>query len=159
MADTPGQTDRQGQANHFLRAAKEKIPYGIQRYVGEAERLYGVLDARLANRDYVAGPGRGKYSIADISLVGWTNISNFSGVDLAGQFPNVNAWLGRLLARPAVQKGLAVPGGSAPRFSNVNLAKALSGESDWEEGKKMAESGFQQVAEAKEKYGYKYASP
>ena len=127
--------------------------------MGEAERLYGVLDARLADRDYLAGPGRGKYSIADISLVGWVNISNFSGVDLAGLFPNVNAWLNRLLARPAVQKGLAVPSGSPSRLSNANLAKAVSGESDWEEGKKMYEVGFQQVAEAKKQYGYKYASP
>jgi glutathione S-transferase len=56
---------RQGQANHFLRYAKEKIAYPVQRYVGETERLYGVLDKRLQDRDYVAGEGRGKYSIAD----------------------------------------------------------------------------------------------
>jgi glutathione S-transferase len=140
-------TRRQGQANHFLRAAAEKIPYGIQRYVGEAERLYGILDARLSDRDYVAGPGRGKYSIADISLVGWVNVSNFSGLDLAGQFPHVNAWLDRLLARPAVQRGLAVPGGSVSRIANGNLEKEK-----WDEGRQIAE-------EAKKKYGYKYASP
>lgn len=149
----------QGQANHFLRAAKEKIAYGIQRYVGESERLYGILNTRLAGRDYVAGPGRGKYSIADISLVGWVNVSGFSGIDLAGQFPHVKAWLDRLLARPAVQRGLAVPTGSAPRISNENLARAVSGESDWEEGREMVEEGRKLVAEAKEKYGYKYASP
>lgn len=142
-----GGVNRQGQANHFLRAAAEKIPYGIQRYVGEAERLYGILDARLSDRDYVAGPGRGKYSIADISLVGWVNVSNFAGIDLAGQFPHVNAWLDRLLARPAVQKGLAVPGGTVSRIANGNLEKEK-----WEEGRRVAE-------EAKEKYGYKYASP
>jgi glutathione S-transferase len=58
----------QGQANHFLRYAKEKIAYPVQRYVGETERLYGVLNARLEGRDWVAGEGRGKYSIADSML-------------------------------------------------------------------------------------------
>jgi glutathione S-transferase len=69
--------NRQGQANHFLRFAKEKIPYATQRYVGETERLYGVLDKRLSDRDWVAGPGRGKYSIADSELL-LPALSNFS---------------------------------------------------------------------------------
>ncbi|KAL2133792.1 hypothetical protein VTI74DRAFT_1689 [Chaetomium olivicolor] len=149
----------QGQANHFLRAAAEKIPYPIQRYVGETERLYGILDKRLADRDYVAGPGRGKYSIADISLVGWVNMSMYSGIDLKGQFPNVDAWLQRLLARPAVQRGLAVPSGRPSRVSNASLQRAVSGEEEWEDGKRYVEEGRKLVEEAKEKYGYKYASP
>ncbi|KAK4149597.1 hypothetical protein C8A00DRAFT_46818 [Chaetomidium leptoderma] len=143
----------QGQANHFLHAAAEKIPYPIQRYVGEAERLYGVLDARLADRDYVAGPGRGQYSIADMSLVGWTNVSVYSGVDLPGKFPHVQAWLDRLLSRPAVQRGLAVPTGNPPRVSNARLESALRGE--WDDGRKIVEDVARSVAEAKEKYGYK----
>jgi glutathione S-transferase len=57
----------QGQANHFYRLAKERIPYPTQRYVGETERLYGVLDNQLKDRDYLVGPGKGKYSIADIA--------------------------------------------------------------------------------------------
>ena len=147
---------RQGQANHFLRAAAEKIPYPIQRYVGEAERLYGILDARLADRDYVAGAGRGKYSIADISLVGWVNASLFAGIGLAGQFPHVKAWLDRVLARPAVQKGFLVPSGEPWRISVASLEKAEREGS--EDGKKLAEAR-KLVAEAKEKYGYQYASP
>ncbi|KAK3902566.1 hypothetical protein C8A05DRAFT_44045 [Staphylotrichum tortipilum] len=109
----------QGQANHFLRAAPEKLGYAIQRYVGEAERLYGILDKRLEGREYVAGEGKGRYSIADISLVGWVNGSRFAGIDLGVQFPNVHAWLERVLARPAVQKGLAVPGGSVSSRSGL----------------------------------------
>lgn len=57
----------QGQANHFFRLAKERIPYPTQRYVGETERLFGILDSHLADRDYLVGPGKGKYSIADIA--------------------------------------------------------------------------------------------
>jgi glutathione S-transferase len=150
----------QGQANHFLRFAPEKIAYGIQRYVGETERLYGVLDKRLEARDYVAGPGRGRYSIADISLVGWVNNSVLSGIeDLGGRFPHVKAWLDRLLARPAVQRGLVVPGGKPGRFSIAALEAAVNGTEEWEDGKKMVEEGRKLVADAKEKYGYKYASP
>jgi len=57
----------QGQANHFYRFAKERIPYPTQRYLGETERLYGILDHALTSRDYLVGPGAGKYSIADIA--------------------------------------------------------------------------------------------
>ena len=54
----------QGQANHFYRLAKERIPYPTQRYIGETERLYGVLDNQLKDRDYLVGPGKGKYRYA-----------------------------------------------------------------------------------------------
>lgn len=60
----------QGQANHFYRLAPERIPYAKQRYVGETERLYGVLDKQLDGREYIVGPGKGKYSIADIASYG-----------------------------------------------------------------------------------------
>ncbi|KAK3292728.1 uncharacterized protein B0H64DRAFT_328529 [Chaetomium fimeti] len=144
----------QGQANHFVRAAAEKIPYPIQRYVGESERLYGVLDARLADRDWVAGAGRGRYSIADISLVGWVNAALYSGLDLAGQFPNVRAWLDRVLARPAVQKGFLVPGGEPWRISAASLEAALRGEEGLEDLKTSVEEARKVVADAKEQYGY-----
>jgi len=152
-------TKRQGQANHFLRAAPEKIPWAIQRYVGEAERLYGILDARLANRDYVAGPGRGRYSIADISLVGWVNASAYGTIDLAAQFPHVRAWLDRLLARPAVQKGFTIPSGKPWRFSVPTVERVLKGEEGLEDVKEALNEVNKLVADAKEKYGYKYASP
>ncbi|KAI1846017.1 hypothetical protein JX265_000941 [Neoarthrinium moseri] len=143
----------QGQANHFLKFAAEKIPYATQRYVGESERLYGILDARLRERDYVAGPGRGRYSIADISLLGWANIATFSGLDLA-QFPSVRAWLDRCMQRPAVQRGFAVPNVSA--LSNAKLAETLEADP---EAKKKSDASWAFLKESKEKYGYKYASP
>ncbi|KAK1244709.1 hypothetical protein MKX07_003508 [Trichoderma sp. CBMAI-0711] len=138
----------QGQANHFVRFTKEKIPYAIQRYVGETERLYGILDSRLADRDYVVGPGRGKYSIADIALVGWVNGLPFISVS-HDQFPNVKAWLLRLWDRPAVQRGFSIP--SPPFFDprqglNAEQAARIA------EDKKIVDA-------AKEQYGYKYQSP
>jgi glutathione S-transferase len=60
-----------GQATHFTHAAPEKIPYAINRYVEETKRLFGVLEIRLAERDWLAGPGRGKWSIADINALPW----------------------------------------------------------------------------------------
>lgn len=121
-----------------------------------------MLDARLSGqREYVAGPGPlGRYSIADMSLVGWVNVCLFSGIDLAGgrRFPNVKAWYDRLLARPAVRRGLIVPGGLPGKISNGEVEKALRGQGG-EEARKRAEGRWRFVEEAKEKYGYKYASP
>ena len=75
----------QGQANHFHRLAKERIPYPTQRYVGETERLYGILDAKLKDNEYLVG---NKYSIADIANFSWVNVAYFAGVDL-DSFPNL----------------------------------------------------------------------
>ncbi|OAQ74078.1 glutathione S-transferase II [Pochonia chlamydosporia 170] len=138
----------QGQANHFVRAAKEKIPYGMQRYVGETERLYGILDARLKDRDYVVGPGRGKYSIADIALLGWVNALRGTTISIE-QFPSVKAWLERCWERPAVQKGFQVP--SAPSSSAL---KPQVGEVA-EKTQELKEL----VDKAKKQYGYVYSSP
>lgn len=148
--------NRQGQANHFLRFAKEKIPYGIQRYVGESERLYGILDSRLSNgREYVAGEGpKGRFSIADISLLGWANIAQLSGIDLEGLFPNVSAWLERCLAREGTKKGFAIPQESG--FSNAALKKKIAEDP---EAKKQADELKKLLEDSKAQYGYKYASP
>jgi GST-like protein len=92
-----------GQIHHFLNYAPEKIPYAIDRYVNEGHRLYGVLDERLKDRDYVCGD----YSIADMAIVGWAKLWEKQGQDIA-ETPNVKRWLDTMLARPAVARGLAV---------------------------------------------------
>ncbi|KJZ74616.1 hypothetical protein HIM_05966 [Hirsutella minnesotensis 3608] len=138
----------QGQANHFVRAAKEKIPYAMQRYVGETERLYGALDTRLKDRDYVVGDGRGKYSIADIALLGWVDFAPLATIDLA-KFPAVLAWLRRCYERPAVKRGFAVP--SLGSFSAYRGQEPEAADKTRELTKL--------VDQAKEQYGYKYASP
>ena len=94
-----------GQVHHFLRAAKEKVPYGIERYGTEARRLYGVLDRRLDGRDHLAGDG---YSIADIATYPWVVRHEWQQVDLA-EFPNVKRWYDAVGSRPAVQRGLQIP--------------------------------------------------
>lgn len=122
--------------------------------MGESERLYGVLDARLAERDFVAGPGRGRFSIADISLLGWVDIAVFSGVDLENMFPHVRAWLERCRARPAVQRGFAVPNESP--FRNHQILAARREDAD---ARAQADADARYLGEAKDRYGYKYASP
>lgn len=144
----------QGQANHFVRFAKDKIPYAIQRYVGESERLYGILDARLKDRDFVAGPGKGRFSIADISLLGWANATVLGGLDLEGQFPHVAAWLDRCLERPGVKRGFAIPQESP--FGNKTFLQKVK---DDPETRQKAEETKKLIDDAKAQYNYKYASP
>ena len=93
-----------GQAHHFRRFAKEQIPYAIERYTNETRRLYGVLDNRLKETDYVAGD----YSIADIAIFPWAARHEWQGIDLA-DFPALKRWYDATAARPAVQKGMTVP--------------------------------------------------
>ena len=92
-----------GQANHFRAYAPEKIAYAIDRYTNEAKRLYGVMDRRLKDHDYVAGD----YSIADIAIFPWMRYGDRRGVD-ENEFPNVKRWFAAINARPAVQRGLEV---------------------------------------------------
>ena len=87
-----------GQNHHFGNYAPEKIPYAIKRYVDETARLYGVLDGRLADRDFVAGD----YSIADMAIYPWIMPHESQGQDLA-DFPHVKRWFAAMRARPAVK--------------------------------------------------------
>lgn len=98
-----------GQASHFRNYAPnlvddpEKIAYSAARYNNEVNRLIGVLERRLDGRDYVAGD----YSIADIASYPWIKVAAVFNQDM-DTFPNVQAWLTRIAARPAVQAGVAV---------------------------------------------------
>jgi GST-like protein len=93
-----------GQAHHFRIYAPEKVPYAIERYTREAQRLYGVMDKRLALSPYIAGP---EYTIADIAIFPWLRSWQNQGIDWA-DFPHVKAWFDRIGERPAVQRGLQV---------------------------------------------------
>lgn len=93
-----------GQANVFFRYAPEKIPYAIDRYQREVRRLLEILDRRLSEHEYLAGG----YSIADIATWPWARGYDWSGVSTDG-LPHLQRWLDAVAARPAVQRGFAVP--------------------------------------------------
>ena len=94
-----------GQAHHFKRFAKEKIPYAIDRYDKEARRLYKVLDTRLSEAPYLAGDD---YSIADILTFPWAARHTWQEIDLS-DYPNAERWYRLLESRPAVVRGMEVP--------------------------------------------------
>jgi GST-like protein len=87
-----------GQLGHFTRA-KEKIPYAIERYQNEVTRLYGVLEKRLGEADYLAG----EYGVADIASFGWVALYQNFNID-PNTIPNVMRWIERIAERPAVQR-------------------------------------------------------
>ena len=93
-----------GQAHHFMRAKKDEIPYGSERYGAEAKRLYGVMNKHFSDHEYFAND----YSIADIATYPWVARHEWHRVALS-EFPNVKRWYDAIGARPAVVKGMAVP--------------------------------------------------
>lgn len=94
----------QGQANVFHRYFPDKIPAAIHRYQNETRRLYEVLERRLSEVDYLGGD----YSIADMATFPWVKIHDWAGVSVDG-LDNVQKWMERIAARPAVQRGLENP--------------------------------------------------
>jgi len=94
-----------GQAHHFMRAKKDEIPYGSERYGNEAKRLYGVMERQLQANEYLSGS---EYPIADIATYPWVARHEWHRVDL-GQFPSVKRWYDALGRRAAVVKGMSVP--------------------------------------------------
>jgi GST-like protein len=93
-----------GQANVFFRYAPERIPYAIDRYQRESRRLFEVLDARLADHEYLAGD----YSIADIANWSWVRGYKWAGVSIDG-LDHLARWLDTIAARPAVDRGKDIP--------------------------------------------------
>jgi glutathione S-transferase len=102
-------TRYQGQVNHFIRAAPEKIEYAINRFKNETLRVFGVLEIQLSGKytgepkDYLAGKGKGKYSVADIKtwpwVKGWNRSPAFTEEDML-------KWIDRIAERPAVKRGI-----------------------------------------------------
>lgn len=93
-----------GQAHHFLIYAPEKIPYAMDRYRNEANRLYGVMNRGLSERSFLSGDD---YTIADIAVFPWVRSHKDQDVDLDA-YPHVRRWFDRIASRPAVQRGLQV---------------------------------------------------
>ena len=103
-----------GQNHHFSQYAPEKIPYAITRYVNETNRLYGVLNKRLADREFVAG----EYSIADMACYPWTVLYERQGQNLQ-DFPHLARWMETIKARPATIRAYA-------RAKEINSAPTVS---------------------------------
>jgi len=91
-----------GQAHHFRIYAQEQVPYAIERYTNEVNRLYGVLNKRLEGRSFIVDSG---YTIADMASIGWATLWERQGQDM-DQFSNVKAWIDRCRDRPATVRGL-----------------------------------------------------
>jgi len=92
-----------GQNHHFVQYAPEQIPYAVDRYVKETERLYGVLDRRLADREFIAGD----YSIADMASYPWIVPHERQKQDITS-FPNLNRWFENIRMRPAVMRAYQI---------------------------------------------------
>ena len=93
-----------GQANGFYRYFPRKVPAAIERYQKEGRRLFEVLDGHLAHHEYLAD----EYSIADIATWPWVRIHDWSGISIEG-LVHLQAWMARMEARPACQKGITIP--------------------------------------------------
>ena len=93
-----------GQNHHFSQYAPEKLPYAVERYVKETNRLYGVLNRRLEGRDFIAGD---HYSIADIACYPWIVPHERQGQKLE-DFPHLKGWFERIAARPATERAYKI---------------------------------------------------
>ena len=109
-----------GQAHHFRHYAPEKIEYAVDRYTNEMNRLYGVMNKRLENREFLAG----RYSIADMACIGWIKPFKRQGQNL-DDFPHLKRWFETMMARPAVVKGMAVGAEHRRSIEDVQGDKAL----------------------------------
>ncbi len=92
-----------GEANHFRRYAPERVPYALERFDNEINRLFGVMNLRLKHKPYLAG----RYSIADMACVGWVRLFQRQG-ETFENFPHLKRWLDAVRARPAVRRGMHV---------------------------------------------------
>ena len=117
-----------GQAHHFRQYAPETIDYAVNRYTNEAARLYGVMDRRLADRDWLAG---GAYSMADIACYPWIRPHDNQGQSL-DDFPHLKQWFERISARPAVERGVQVLADARPPALDDKAKEQLFGASQYQ---------------------------
>lgn len=97
-----------GQVHHFVKYNAGKSAYAEERFSNEAHRLYKVLNTQLENRDFIAGDGRGSYSITDMACWPWVSRFEWQQMNL-NDFPSIRDWYLRIADRPAVQAGYHVP--------------------------------------------------
>jgi len=110
-----------GQAHHFRIYAPEKIPYAVERYTNEAQRMYGVMDKRLARSRYIGGRD---YGIADMAIFPWLRSWKNQGIDWA-DFPHLKGWFDEIAARPAVARGVEILSGMRKRLDDDPKAREM----------------------------------
>jgi GST-like protein len=120
-----------GQAGHFRIYCEDPVPYAIERYTNEINRLYGVMDRRLEDREYLAG----EYSIADMASWPWVRPWERYGQNL-DEFPNLKRWFEAIESRPAVQKGVAVGAELREKTMSPEARKVLFGQTAKSLGKR-----------------------
>lgn len=106
-----------GEANHFRRYAPAPVPYALDRFGNEINRLFGIMNARLEQRPYLAG----RYSVADMACVGWVRLFERQGETFA-DFPHLKRWLTTVRARPAVLRGMHIRVEAASQVDVKSLA-------------------------------------
>ncbi|KAL4418808.1 hypothetical protein ABPG77_006777 [Micractinium sp. CCAP 211/92] len=129
-----------GQADWWLAMASERSETAIDRYVSEVQRLLSVMEKALEGREWLAG---GQYSVADIACFTWVLMHDLWGISLAGSYPNLRAWTDRIKGRPAVQRGLNVPGPNMI-LNHTDMWKG------WLEKAKQRLSGIKPIPEPEE---------
>ena len=116
-----------GQAHHFRIYAPEKIPYAVERYTNEAQRLYGVMNRRLAKSKYIGGPD---YGIADIAVFPWLRSWKNQGITW-NDFPHLKGWFDEVAARPAVTRGVEVLADLRQPLTNEQARETLFGKGQY----------------------------
>ncbi|RZJ12811.1 MAG: glutathione S-transferase family protein [Rubrivivax sp.] len=116
-----------GQAHHFRIYSPEKIPYAVDRYTHEAERLYGVLNKRLGQSTYIGGAD---YGIADIAVFPWLRSWKNQGVEMR-DYPHLKGWFDEIGRRPAVQRGLEVLASARRPLTDDKARETLFGQSQY----------------------------
>jgi len=117
-----------GQAHHFRQYAPEQIDYAVDRYTNEAARLYGVMDRRLAKREWLAADA---YTIADIAAYPWIRPHENQGQNL-DDYPNLKHWYETISARPAVARGLEVLADARPAALDDEAREQLFGRTQYQ---------------------------
>ena len=117
-----------GQNHHFRAYAPEKLDYAVNRYTNEAKRLYGVIDRRLGQSDWLGGKA---YSIADIATFPWLRSYERQGIVLS-DYPKLEAWFRRIEERPAVQRGVKVLAGLRKPINDAKSREVLFGATQYE---------------------------
>ncbi len=117
-----------GQAHHFRQYAPERIDYAINRYTNETTRLYRVLEQRLGEDAFLAGP---EYTIADIAVFPWIRPYERQGQDLT-EHPNLRRWFDAIAQRPAVERGLGVLAAREQKGFDEEAKQVLFGERQYQ---------------------------